>query len=117
MDCDDLALLGNPGRTAFPHRDAEGIDRFGMRILGSAQDEFLAFQQGDETRVRTDTIVEEFNDLTERLVPRIRHGEPTADAVQELEVAVLVGTEPSTRRLGDAALHACWTHCNGLVWG
>ena len=80
-----LAMSRDPSGDAFTQRHAQAVDDFGMRILGGAQHERVAFQHVDEAGIAAYKFGDKLDDLVEHFMQGIGSRNATAHAMEEFE--------------------------------
>ena len=81
-----LLMFRHPSRNALSDAQFQAIDHFGVRILRSPQDEFVALKNVDQAGVALDQCRGEFNNPVKNFVKSTRCAEPDTDLVQYIYV-------------------------------
>ena len=84
-----LAMFGNPARDALPHAQFQAINHFSMRILGSAQNQVVAFAHIDKAGVALHHGGRKFDDAFKVLMKWIVRSNAAADIVQKINIQVV----------------------------
>ena len=89
-DDDGLAMLGDPARDSLANPNLEPVDHFVVRILGSAEYQFVILDNVDKAGIALDEFGCKLNDMLKDFVERIGRGHAAADPVQGLDVEITV---------------------------
>ena len=87
-DGDGFAVLGDPSGNSLPHAEFQAIDHFGMRILGSAKDEFVTFEHVDEAGVTLYKGSCKIHNTGKNLMKTIGRAEADGDVMEDINLRV-----------------------------
>jgi hypothetical protein len=80
-----LVMFRHPTGDPLPDAEFEAIDRIGMRVLGSAEDQVFAIDNVDEAGIAPDQSGDKLDDSIQNLMKSVGRGETTANLVEEFK--------------------------------
>jgi hypothetical protein len=81
-----LAVLGDPSGNTLPDAEFEAVDGFRMRVLGGAQDQFIAFKNVDEAGIAFHQSGGKFDDAGKHFVKSVARSQAHANLMEYINV-------------------------------